>query len=72
MGNLTRSFLNDELGHQVALLEDTKTAVRRKLSTWIRRAILRGLMVRCEADRKDMCGISCYIDIETTLANFSS
>jgi hypothetical protein len=65
-------MLWDEFGHQLALLEDTKTDIRRKLMTWIRRAILRALMDRCDADRKDMCGISCYIDRDATLANFTS
>jgi len=71
-GDPNNILLWDEFGHQIAFLEDTKTVVRRKVTSWIRRAILRTLVDRCAADRKDMCGITCYIDRDATLANFTA
>ena len=71
-GDPNQILIWGEFGHQIALLEDTKTVIRRKLTSWIRRAILRTLIERCDNDRRDMCGITCYIDRNATLANFTS
>jgi len=68
-------WISDEFRARVDLCGDSKAAIVFKLRQWTRQAILRSLHERCNNEsnkgRKDMKHISCYIDIESTNANFN-
>jgi len=70
-----RIWVSDEFRSRIDLCGNSKDALVFKLRQWTRQAILRALQERCttspDKSRKDMKDISCYVDIESTSANFA-
>ena len=80
LGNHGIIWISDEFHSKINLMSDNKTIVRRQMTIWIRRALMRNLQERCARNedgnwttngRKDMEYISQYIDRGATMANFS-
>jgi hypothetical protein len=73
-------WISDELYAKVNLLNDSKATVRKQITIWIGRALIKTLRERCERNeegvftangRKDMEHITDDVDRGATLANFS-
>ena len=78
-GNHGKIWLSDKWHAKINLLSDTKSTVRKQLTTWIRRAYIANLRHRCRRDeenlfvdngRKDMEFMPEHIDRGATMANF--